>query len=125
MRNRTDVRLASNKKKYLKWTSKPSYISQKIFDNNLVVIHKSKATKKLNKPTYISVCICDLSKMLMYNFHYDYIKNKYGNSSRTLFTDTDSLMYETKTKDVYEDSRKDKEMFDFSNYSAMSKYYDD
>ena len=125
MRNRTDVRLASNKKEYLKWTSKPSYISQKIFDNNLVVIHKSKATEKLNKPTYISVCICDLSKMLMYNFHYDYIKNKYGNSSRTLFTDTDSLMYETKTKDAYEDSRKDKEMFDFSNYSAMSKYYDD
>ena len=61
----------------------------------------------------------------MYQFHYDYIKNKYGNNSRLLFTDTDSLMYVIKTEDVYEDFSKDKEMSDFSNYSTMSKYYDD
>ena len=67
----------------------------------------------------------DLSKVLMYKFHYDYIKNKYGNNSRLLFTDADSLMYEIKSEDVYEDFSKDKEMFDFSNYSAESKYYDD
>ena len=60
----------------------------------------------------------------MYEFHYDYIKNKYGNNSRLLFTDTDSLMYEIKTEDVYEDFSNDKEMFDFSNYSTKSKYYD-
>ena len=57
----------------------------------------------------------------MYKFHYDYIKNKYGNNSRLLFTDTDSLMYEMKTEDVYEG----KEMFDFSNYSRKSKHYND
>ena len=57
----------------------------------------------------------------MYKFHYDYIKNKYGNNSRLLFTDTDSLMYEMKTEDVYEG----KEMFDFSNYSHKSKHYND
>ena len=60
----------------------------------------------------------------MYEFHYDYIKNKYGNNSRLLFTDTDSLMYEIKTEDVYEDFSNDKEMFDSSNYSIKSKYYD-
>ena len=54
----------------------------------------------------------------MYEFHYDYIKNKYGYNSRLLFLDTNSLMYEIKTKDVYEDFSNDKEMFNFSNYST-------
>ena len=70
------------------------------------------------------MCILELSKVLMYDFHYDYIRNKYGNNSRPLFTDTDSLMYEIKTGDVFEDFSNDKEMFDFSNYSAKSKDYD-
>ena len=56
---------------------------------------------------------------------FDYIKNKYNNKARLLFTDTDSLMYEIKTEDAYEDFSKDKEMFDFSNYSTKSKFYDD
>ena len=60
----------------------------------------------------------------MYEFQWDYIKNKYGNISSLLFTDTDSLMYEIKTENVYEDFSKDKEMVDFSNYSTKSKYYD-
>ena len=67
----------------------------------------------------------DLSKVLIYEFHYDFIKNKYSNNSRLLFTDTDSLMYEIKTEDVFEDFSKDKETVDFSNYSPKSKYYDD
>ena len=71
------------------------------------------------------MCILELSKVLMYELHYHYIKNKYANNSRLLFTDTDSLMYEMKTEDVYEDFSKDKDMFDFSNYTAKSKYYDD
>ena len=70
------------------------------------------------------MCILELSKVLRYEFHYDSIKNKYGNNSRLLFTDTDSLMYETKTEDVYEDFSNDKDIFDFSSYSAKSKYYD-
>ena len=56
---------------------------------------------------------------------FDYIKNKYNNKARLLFTDTDSLMYEIKTEDAYEDFSKDKEMFDFSNYSTKPKFYDD
>ena len=69
------------------------------------------------------MCILELRKELMDEFHCDYIKNKYGNNSRLLSTDTDSLMYEIKTEDVYENFGNHKEMFDFSNYSTKSKYY--
>ena len=68
--------------------------------------------------------ILDLSKELIYNFYQDYIKNKYDNNSRLLFTDTHRLMYEIKTEDVYEDFSSDKERFDFGNYSTKSKYCD-
>ena len=61
----------------------------------------------------------------MYEFHHDYIKNKYGNNSRLLFIDTNSLMYKINTEDICEDFRSDKEMFDFSNYLTKSKYYND
>ena len=60
----------------------------------------------------------ELSKVLMYDFYYDYIENKYDKKSKVLFTDTDSLMYEIKTEAVYEDFSSDKEMFDFSNHST-------
>ena len=63
LRNRTAV----------KWTSKPSYMSQKIFDNDLVAIRKNKVTLTFNKPAYIGMCILELSKVLMYEFHYDCI----------------------------------------------------
>ena len=96
-------------------------MSHKVFDNDLVVIRENKVTLTL---MYILMCILELSKVLIYEFHYDYIKNKYGNKLRLLFTDTDSLMYEIKTHDIYKDFGNDKEMFDFSNYSAKSKYYD-
>ena len=116
LRNRIDVKLVSNKKDYLKWTSKRSYMWHTIFDNDLIAIRNNKVTLALNKPAYIGMCILELCKVLMYEFHYDYIKNKYGNNSRLLFTDTDSLMYEIKTKDVYEDFSNNTEMFDFSKH---------
>ena len=71
------------------------------------------------------MCILELCKVLMYELHCDYIKNKYDNKSKLLFTDTDSLMYEIKTEDVYEDFSSNKEMFDFSNYLTKPKYHDD
>ena len=75
----------------------------------------------LNTPAYVGMCILELSKVLMYEIHYDYIKNNYDSK----FTDTESSMCGIKTEDVYEDFSSDKEMFDFSNYSIKSKYYDD
>ena len=81
-------------------------ILQEIWSNKkrLFKIRKNKVTLTLNKPAYIGMCILEFSKVLMYEFHYDCIK-KYGNSSLyiLLFIDTDSLMYEIKTEDVYED----------------------
>ena len=60
----------------------------------------------------------------MYEFHFDYITNKYGNNTRLLLTDTDNLMYQIKMEDVYEDFSNNREMLSFSNYSTKSKYYD-
>ena len=78
-------------------------MSQKIFDNNLVAINKSKLALELNKPAYIGMCVLEFSKVLIWKFYYDHIKNKYSNNSKLLFTDIDSLIYENKTENVYED----------------------
>ena len=67
------------------------------------------------------MCILELSKVLMYEFHYDYIKNNCDNKLKLLFTETDILIYEIQTEDVYEDCSSHKENFDFSNYSNKSK----
>ena len=78
------------------------YVAKKI-DNDLVAIGKSKVTLRLNKPAYVAMYILDLSKVYtsIYDFHHDCIKNKYVNKSRLALTDTNSLMYEIKTEDVY------------------------
>ena len=78
IRKRVDVRLVTDKKKFLKLTSKPTYVSSKIFNENLVAVHKIKETLTLNRQAYVGMCILDLSKTLMYDFHYNYIKKKYG-----------------------------------------------
>ena len=78
-------------------------MSHKIFDHDLAAIHKSKVTLTINKPAYIGMCILEISKVLMYKFHYDYIKRKYGNNSRLLLPDTENLMYDIKIGDVYKD----------------------
>ena len=124
IRKRVDVRLVTDEKKLLKLTSKPSYISNKIFNENLVAVHKIKERLTLNKPAYLGMCILDISKTLMYNYHYNYIKAKYGDKAKLLFTDTDSLMYEIETKDVYKDFWKDKDRFDNSHYPESSPFFD-
>ena len=124
LRNRVDVRLVTDNKKLTKLTSKPTYVSSKIFNENLVAVHKIKETITLNRPAYVGMCILDLSKTLMYDFHYNYIKKKYGNKARLLFTDTDSLTYEIETEDVYKNFWNDKDKFDNSDYSESSPYFD-
>ena len=124
IRKRVDVRLVTDEKKLLKLTSKPTYVSSKIFDENLVAVHKIKETLTLNRPAYVGMCILDLSKTLMYDFHYNYIKSKYGDKAKLLFTDTDSLTYEIEAKDVYKDFWNDKDKFDNSDYSESSPYFD-
>ena len=123
IRKRVDVRLVTSKEKLLKLASKPTYVSSKIFNENLVAVHKIKETLTMNRPAYIGMCILDLSKTLMYDFHYNYIKHKYGNKAKLLFTDTDSLTYEIETKDAYKDFFKDKSKFDNSDYNKESPFY--
>ena len=103
LRKRVDVRLATEVNQFIKLKSKPTFISSKIFNKNLVAVHKVKETLKLNRPAYVGMCILDLSKILMYNFHYNYIKKEYGSRAKLLFTDTDSLTYEIEMEDVYKD----------------------
>ena len=74
-----------------KLTSKPTFVSSKIFNESLMAAHKVKEALTLNRLAYVGLCILDLSKMLMYNSYYNYIKKKYNNRARLLFTDTDSL----------------------------------
>ena len=122
-RNKIYVKLLS--KRLFKMDIKTKVYVTKIFDNKLVAIRKNKVTLMLNKHAYIGMYILELSKKIMYEFHYHYIKNRYGNNSRILFTVTDSLMYEIKIENIYEDFNNNKKMFDFSNYSTKSKYYKD
>ena len=124
LRKRVDVRLVTNEKKLLKLTSKPTYVSSKIFNENLVAVHNIKETLTLNRPAYVGMCILDISKTLMYHFHYGYVKKKYGSKARLLFTDTDSLTYEIETKDAYQNFWNDKDKFDHSDYPENSPYYD-
>ena len=124
LRKRVNVRLVTDEKKLLKLTSKPTYVSSKIFNENLVAVHKIKETLVLNRPAYVGMCILDLSKTLMYDFHYNYIKQKYGSKAKLLFTDTDSLTYEIETEDVYRDFWNDKDKLDNSDYPENSPFYD-
>ena len=124
IRKRVDVRLITNEKKLVKMTSKPTYVSSKIFNENLVAVHKIKETLTLNRPAYVGMCILDLSKTLMYDFHYNYIINKYEDKAKLLFTDTDSLTYEIEADDVYQDFWNDREKFDNSDYPENSQFHD-
>ena len=123
LHKRVDVKLVTNEKKLDKLTSKPTYVSRKKFNENLMAVHKVKETLTLNRPAYVGMCILDLSKTLMYNFHYKYIKGKHNNRARLMFTDTDSLTYEIKAEDVYKDFWDDKDMFDNSDYPENSPYH--
>ena len=123
LHKRVDVRLVTNEKKLDKLASKPTYVNSKIFNENLMAVHKVKETLTLNRSAYVGMCILDLSKMLMYDFHYNYIKKKYNNRARLLFTDTDSLTYEIEAEDVYNAFWNDKDMFDNSYYPESSPYY--
>ena len=124
LRKRVDVRLVTDEKKLVQLTSKPTFVSSKIFNENLVAVHKIKETLTLNRPAYVGLCILDISKTLIYDFHYKYIKSKYGNRAKLLFTDTDSLTYEIQTEAAYKDFWNDKDKFDNSDYPADSPFYD-
>ena len=117
IRNRVNVKLVNTQEKFKKLSAKPNYKGRKIFSENLISVHMKKTSLTMNKPVYLGMCILDLSKTIMYDFHYNYIKPKYGDKAKLLFTDTDSLMYEIETEDFYKDISEDiKDRFDTSHY---------
>ena len=117
IRNRVDIKLVNDKKRAEKLSVKPNFYHCNIFSENLVAVHMKKTELKFDKPVYLGMSILDLSKMLMYDFHYKYIKRKYEGKAKLLFTNTDSLMYEIEKKDFYKDISADvKDKFDTSNY---------
>ena len=119
-----NVKYINGKKVYQRCVNKPNFISQKIFDKNFVAVHCSKTVLTLNKPIYVGFCILELSKLLMCQFHYNYVLKIFDNV-KLLFTDTDSLVYEIEGGNVYDQCFKDKHLFDFGGYSKDSVYYDD
>ena len=117
IRNRVDIRLVTRESQAKRLTCKPNYQHHTIFSKNRAAVHMKKVSLKFDKPVYLGMSILDLSKTLMYDFHYNYIKPKYGENAKLLFTDTDSLAYEIQTEDFYRDISSDvKEKFDTSNY---------
>ena len=97
------VKLINNSKQLIKLTASPAFDSFCTFSKDLAAFNMHKTTLLINRPIYDGFAILDLSKILMYSFHYNFIKNKYGSNVKLLFTDTDSLCYEIKTHNLYED----------------------
>ena len=111
LRKRIKVRLVSNARDYKKNVIKPGYV---LTENVQIAVHEIKPVLTLNKTIYVRFRILDLRKLLMYEFHYKYFKRKYD--AKFLLEDTDSLVYEIKTGDVYEHFYEYKNLFDLSDY---------
>ena len=124
LRKRVNIELVNNERRLHKLTKKPGFKSFKIFNQDLASIELVKQKLVLNRPIYVGFAILDLSKVLMYDFHYKYIKEKYGNRACLLFSDTDSLCYSITTVDIYQDMVEDKDRFDFSGYPKGHPLYD-
>ena len=122
LRKRINVGLVNNEKDFLKYTSRPTYITHKVFDKSYAAIHEIKPVLTLNKPIYVGFTVLELSKWLMYEFHYNFIRKHFD--AELLFTDTNSLTYEIKSDDVYEEFFERKHLLDFTNFSKDSKFYD-
>lgn len=112
------MRLVNNVERLRKLVAMPSFQRYRIFSEDLAALQMRKLSLLLNRPIYVGYCILDISKVLMYDFHYNYIVPKYGDKATLLFTDTDSLCYSIETEDVYKDIGEDAHLFDFSDYPA-------
>ena len=117
IRNRVNIKLVDAGEQFKKLAAKPNYNGRKILNENLVSVHMKKTSLTMNKPVYLGMSILDISKTLMFDFHYKYIKPKYCKEAKLLFTDTDSFLYEIQTEDFYKDISGDvKDRFDTSDY---------
>ena len=122
VRNHRDIKLVTTEKQRRKLVSKLNYHTTKKFSENLLDIEMKKTKVKMNKPAYLGMSILDISKRLMYEFWYDYIKPNYGDRTKLLSMDTYSFVIYIITDDIFEDIADDVEKwFDTSNYDQNDK----
>ena len=119
VRKHRDIKLVTTDKRRNQLVSEPNYHTTKYFSENLLAIEMKKTKVKMNKPVYLGMSILDISKTLMYEFWYDYIKPKYQDRAKLCYMDTDSFVIHIITEDFYKDIANDvekKKWFDTSNY---------
>ena len=117
VRNHRDIKVVTSNKRRSILASEPNYHSSKGISKDLMIMEMKKVEVKMNKPIYLGQAILDISKTLMYEFWYDYIKPKYGDKARLCYMDTDSFVMDIKTDDFYKDINNDVDKwFDTSNY---------
>ena len=117
-RKHRDIKLVTAEYKRNKLASEPNYHSIKCISKHLLVIEMKKFEVKINKPMYLGQAVLDLSKALMFEFWYDYLKPTYGDKTRLCYTDTDSFIMHIKTNDFYKDISADVDKwFDTSNFN--------
>ena len=122
VRNHRDIKLVTTDEKRNKLVSEPNYHTTKHFSENLLAIEMKKTKVIMNEPVYLAMSILDISKTLMYEFWYDYIKSKYADRAKLCYMDTDSFVIYTETEDFYDDIATDvKRCFDTSNYDQNDK----
>ena len=119
IRKHRDIKLVTTNKKRNKLVSEPNYHTINYISEDLSIIEMNKTKVKMNKPIYLGLSILDISKILMYEFWYDYMKPKYGNRVKLCYMDTDSFTMSIKTNYFYKDIANDVEKrFNTSNYEA-------
>ena len=116
VRNYRDIRIVTTNKQRDKLASEPKYYTTKYISQNLLIMEMKKTEVKMNNPIYLGQAISDISKILMYEFWYDYISPKYGEKARLCYTDTDSFIIHIETERFYKDIANDVDSwFDTSN----------
>ena len=122
LRKRINLKLTFTEDIFIKHASRSNFISGEVFNDDLFAINKIKEELVLNRPIYVGMAILHLSKLLIYDFHYNYMLKKYN--IKLMFTDTDSLCYEIKTYDVYKDLFQDKKLFVVLTPKIVSSFYE-
>ena len=123
VRNRQNFHLVCSELRAKKLVAKPTFKYFDIINENLVLIEMSRPKITLNKPIYTGFCVLELSKNFLSSFLYDVIKKRYGDRSKLLFSDTDSLCLHIQTEDLQSDMFEDLELYDTSNYSEDSRLF--
>ena len=122
VRKYQDIKLINNdEKRVIKYQSKPNFVNTVSFTDTLQAVKMEKKTINFNKPTYVGIAVLELSKLTMYEFYYNCLKNKYGDNLELILMDTDSFFLCIKTEDFWEDVKNDPELYKYIDFSNLPK----